>query len=549
MKKLLCILSICAIGMDIKSQVIDSTFGIPTSLDPCCIIYSGTGCNYGGLDQAFLAVHLEDGRIILAGDTRWQGESDFAIARLMPDGQYDQTAGPNGQVRIDLGYQNDSCLTAAQYLSNHILMGGCVWQAGTAGYVNLIARIDFDGKLDNSFGNSGHLAIDLPTAHEMITRILPQPDGKILVGGNAYYGGSYDFPDSVDVFVARLFPDGQIDSTFGENGFFFHRWEWRCNVALLGDLSLDKFGRIVLTGGSYDPYPFNYGGNDFCYQNIFLYRCLPNGQPDQNFGANGSLEVPYTHNGRGNAVLHYEDGRILLAGAAGEPSTLPAYAFFARFMPDGTPDIVFGENGRFKKALFNYGFFSGGQVEPFGLLRMRGRILAGVSNEITGDDPGFGAICLTEAGKLDSTFGHAGRFNPLPDLGLQSFINQISSTADDNFFLSGYTRILQPNNMAIFKVRWDGSSASNELFEPNKIKIYPNPVQNGFFNIDLGFGDSLSGTLILKIRNVNGSILVEQNHVGGSSVIHIPDVQNGVYFVELLGEQTHFVGKMVVQNK
>ncbi|MFN7832647.1 MAG: hypothetical protein ACK5Q2_11745, partial [Bacteroidota bacterium] len=280
-----------------------------------------------------MTVHLDDGRIILAGDTRWQGESDFAIARLMPDGQYDQTAGPDGQVRIDLGYPNDSCLVAARYQDDRILMGGCVWQAGTTGYVNLIARIDFNGGLDPSFGNNGHLTIDLPNAHEMITRILPQPDGKILVAGNAIYG-SFDFPDSVDVFLLRLLPDGQIDDSFGSGGVVYHHWEQDCNAALLGDIALDAQGRVVATGGSYDPYPNNYGGDDWCSHNIFMCRYLSDGQLDPGFGINGSLELAYTGYGRGNALLQYEDGRILLAGAAGDQLLpFPAYVFLARFMP------------------------------------------------------------------------------------------------------------------------------------------------------------------------------------------------------------------------
>ena len=548
MKKLLFILFICSMGMNIKSQAIDSTFGIPTSLDPCCLIYGVTGCNVGGFDQAFLTVHLDDGRIILAGDTRWQGESDFAIARLMPDGQYDQTAGPDGQVRIDLGYPNDSCLTAAPYQNDMILMGGCVWQAGT-GYVNLLARIDFDGHLDPFFGSNGYLAIDLPTAHEMITKISPLPNGKIIVAGNAWYGTSFIFPDSVNVFVGRLLPDGQVDSTFGTDGFVYKRWEKTCNVALIGDIAVDMLDRIVITGGSYNPYPNNYFGNEYCHYNIFLFRYLHNGEPDPSFGDNGSLELENTGAGRGNALLQYEDGRILLAGASGLPDAYPSYFFLARFMPNGTPDFTFADNGRFRKALINYGLFSGGNVEPFGLLRMRERIIVGVLNEITGDDPGFGAVCLREDGKIDSTFGKGGRFNPFPDIGMQSFINQISRTVDNNFFLSGYTRLLQPNNMAIVKIRWDESSNTHEHSALSKVKIYPNPVKDGVFHLEIDNPDGIEDHLLLKIRDLNGRILYEQNNIVASVTIKTAGFPTGLYLVELVGQKSHFVGKIVVQNK
>jgi uncharacterized delta-60 repeat protein len=429
-------------------------------------------------------------------------------------------------------------------------MGGCVKQPGTGKYVNLLARIDFDGNLDPSFGDGGSLTLDLPSAHEMITRIITLPDGKIIIAGNALFGLSFDFPDSVHVFIGRLLPNGQADSTFGESGFVLHHWEQRCNAALLGDISADAFGRIVATGGSYDPYPNNYGGDDWCSHNIFLCRYLPNGDLDPGFGINGSLELAYTGYGRGNALLHYEDGRILLAGGGGDQLLpFPAYTFLARFMPNSTPDPSFGENGRFKKAIINPGNISGGNVEPFGLLRMRGRILIGVSNEIGGDDPGFGAVCLTEAGKIDSAFGNSGRFNTFPGLGMQSYINQISSTAENNFFLSGYTRLLQPNNMTIVKVRWDYTSSTKGQTTFGDVKIYPNPVKEGSFHVDTGSNHDLVENLTLKIRDVNGRCLFEQNDIGDSAVIHIPDFPNGLYFVELGGSQSRFVGKIVVQNE
>lgn len=531
-----------------NTQVIDSTFGIPTSLDPCCLVHGITGCNFGGSDQAFLAVHLDDGRIILAGDTRWQGEGDFAIARLMPDGQYDQSVGVDGQVRIDLGYPNDSCLAAARYQNDQILMGGCVWQAGTTGYVNLIARVDLNGNLDPSFGNSGFLTIDLPTvAHKMITKIRPLPDGKIVIAGNILYG-SVNWPDSTGIFLGRLLPNGQVDTSFGTAGFVHHQWELGCNASILGDAITDNQDRILLTGASYDPYLGIQEGTINCQHDIVLFRYLSNGQPDPGFGSNGSLELPNTAKGRGYTLAIYEDGRILLAGAAGNLLlSSPAYVFLARFMPDGTPDITFGDNGRFKKGIIVYGL-SGGIAEPFGVLRMRDRILVGVSNSIIGDDPGFGAICLTENGKIDSTFGIQGSFNAFPDLTMQSYINQISSSADNNFFFSGYSRLLQPNNMAIAKVRWDITSKMEEKISHFNIKIYPNPVSQGFFYLDIGNIHDVEENLSLKLKDVNGRIIYQQRCVEVTGAINVPDFLSGLYFVELVGQRSHYLGKIVFQK-
>lgn len=259
--------------------------------------------------------------MILAGDTRGADGSDFALARLLPNGHYDETAGPDGEIRIDLGYQNDSCLAAARYQSDKILMGGCVRLPGQDKYVILIVRVDLDGKLDIGFGNAGKVVIDLPASNEMATKILAQQDGKVIVAGNVLYsshGNSLYFPDSTSVFVGRLLSDGKIDSSFGTNGFIYRRYEDTCNAALLGDVILDKNGCVVVTGGSYHPYPGDYNGEeDFCTHNIHVCRYLPNGQPDATFGTNGVVELPYSE-GKGTALHAYEDGKVLMAGVVSD---------------------------------------------------------------------------------------------------------------------------------------------------------------------------------------------------------------------------------------
>ena len=226
----------------------------------------------------------------------------------------------------------------------------------------------------------------------------------------------------------------------------------------------------------------------------------------------------------------------------------PAYVFLARFMPDGTPDVSFGNNGSFKKSIIFTGLVSGGNVEPFGLFRMRDRILVGMLFEINGDDPGFGVLGMRENGKIDSMFGNNGQFNAFTDLTLQSFVNQISSTADNNLFLSGYTRILQPNNMVIVKVRWDIVSSVNEQSMAEGINIYPNPVQDGFFQIDLKDKKKNEENLILRVRDLNGRICHEQNRVRDSCTVNASQFPSGLYFVELIGSGSRYAGKLSVQG-
>lgn len=207
-------------------QAVDSTFGEPYSFfDEPFYLPGATGCDFEGrTDRAYSMLVLEDGKFILAGHSVVPGDGDFAFVRLLPDGKFDQTAGPDGEVQLDLGFQNDSCIAASLYQSNKILMGGCVTLFGQTGYATLLALTDIDGNLDAAFGSQGHVVLDLPGSRDMITEIAPLPDGSIIIAGNMFYGPSYQYPDSTVIFIGKLLANGQVDSSFGNNGFTFQRF-------------------------------------------------------------------------------------------------------------------------------------------------------------------------------------------------------------------------------------------------------------------------------------------------------------------------------------
>ena len=70
-----------------------------------------------------------------------------------------------------------------------------------------VARFLQDGTLDSTFGTNGYADYPSVGVYDMIL----QPDGKIVT-----VGSSVD--ESAQSVVARLQPNGTLDSTFGENG-------------------------------------------------------------------------------------------------------------------------------------------------------------------------------------------------------------------------------------------------------------------------------------------------------------------------------------------
>jgi pterin-4a-carbinolamine dehydratase len=54
--------------------------------------------------------------------------------------------------------------------------------------------------------------------------------------------------------------------------------------------------------------------------------------------------------------------------------------------------------------------------------------------------------------------------------------------------------------------------------------------------------------LSLKLKDVNGRIIYQQRCVEVTGAINVPDFLSGLYFVELVGQRSHYLGKIVFQK-
>lgn len=531
------------------AQSIDSLFGIPSSFYqiPGTVVYGVTGCDFDYReDQCYGIFHLNDGSIILAGDTHaTDGTSDFALARLTASGQYDETYGPEGEIRIDLGFANDSCLTAAAYGTEHILMGGTVQVNGK--YRGLVAKVDFAGQLDASFGNGGVLTFDLPDRQDMVTQLIALPDGSILVGGNSWYGNSFFWPDSVRIFIGRLNANGTIDSSFGVQGFRHYQFESACNCSMLDKLVVDSSGRILFTGGSYDPAPNLYDFSVICNHYLTIVRLLPDGSPDDAFGDQGKVVFSDLYS-RGRSILTYPDGRILVVGnASNGVSSIPFLSFAARLLENGALDNSFAQNGIFKKYITMFG----GGAEVFDVKIVNGKIILGILDFPTGSHLVFGLYCLIENGQPDLDFGYQGQFIPYPNTLGGHAQNQITTNASGDFFVSGYYRVNERlNNMIVSKINLDDISGTNQPATASALGISPNPTTGIMYlhlKNDHGNGEPVSVTL----RDIHGRIVNhEWSNIGvdGSVQVQAPSSANGIHIVEVVTDGRCYVGKVMVQR-
>ena len=180
------------------------------------------------------AVALQpDGKIVVAGDAAASNSPPrMAVARYNLDGTLDDTFG------------GTRTFGAGDIVSAQAVLVQPDGKIVVAGYGNddidfVVTRLNSDGTFDTTFGAGGTSTIDFGLVEGAYAALL-QPDGKIVVAGMAQPSLT-----DADFAVARLRPDGRLDTTFGSDGkttVTSGAIEFAYAAALQPD------GRIVLAG-------------------------------------------------------------------------------------------------------------------------------------------------------------------------------------------------------------------------------------------------------------------------------------------------------------
>jgi uncharacterized delta-60 repeat protein len=304
------------------------------------------------------------GQIVVAGS--FNGE--FGLARYNTNGSLDSGFGSAGIVTIN---PQDSFVDVL--LGIAIQSDGKILAAGPVDAANdfFVIRLNSNGSLDTTFGNSGVAAEELCIPNS--GGIAVQPNGDIIIVG----GGC----------ALRFEPSGILDPTFGTNG-----------VAKLvsgegGAIALQPNGQFLVTG--LPGFAGSAGG--------IISRYNSNGSIDASFGIFGSVGCPSP----ASTVAVQGDGRIVLAGTLTDLRTPPGSQDLAvfRYTADGSVDETFGTHGGVLASFFpapaNSAAFAV-LIEPNGDI-----VAAGQASQ--GNKPSqFAVARFTSLGQLDSTFGTGG---------------------------------------------------------------------------------------------------------------------------------------------
>jgi uncharacterized delta-60 repeat protein len=270
----------------------------------------------------------QQGRIVVAGSSEGfeGGDRKLGLARLLSSGRRDPSfGGGDGLVFADIGYDTYAESLALDASSN-IVIGG---HSGTEA-IPVAARFGADGSLDRGFGMEGVASFVFGEDQEgRAWDVLRQQDGRIVVAGAVH-----DPHRGVALAVARLEPNGSADAAFGDGG-----------VGIGEDgsayaVTLDGSDRIVAAGTTYAEATDTH--------DVALARFESDGDPDPSLSGDGWLASELGQgrlSAAAEAAAAYPDGRLLLVGDAYVRSSESSRIVLVRYLPDGTRDPSFGDNG------------------------------------------------------------------------------------------------------------------------------------------------------------------------------------------------------------
>lgn len=318
----------------------------------------------GGWIELYGPTLLDGGKMLVTGASNTPTQSSLLIGRLNADGSLDTSFGTNGQSESAVDAKTLMSVVATRLLADgKILVISSDWDKaadGSSGSAQAVhtgfTRYLANGKIDTSFGKAGFLldtrnlqafdalvqsdgkivvaGIDRDTDRYVILRfkadgsrdsdfgdegelqpllathgatfgLAQQPDGKLLITGNAQITGPFD----IGVATMRLNLDGSVDRSFGVNGLY--------NDNIFGNpyggsgefIHVNDDGTILISGSAL------IGAGTGIYQ-PYVIRLHANGTLDTTFGKNGvaTVELPKGMAESARGISIGADGRIVMIG-------------------------------------------------------------------------------------------------------------------------------------------------------------------------------------------------------------------------------------------
>jgi uncharacterized delta-60 repeat protein len=374
-----------------------------------------------------------DGKIVSVG---WNGDG-IAVVRMNPNGTLDTSFNGTGLVSLNVARGALGNAVALQP-DGKILVGGYAYakpHRGDPEYV--VARLNPDGSLDRTFGNSRGMWLSNPTGDsEVVRKLAVLTDAAnhvtgILAGGDGLAGGLVSFA------AIKLTPAGLPDASFGAGGFAV------ANVGGGGEMvkgmAVTPAGGIVMAGtvGSY----------------AAVVAFTAAGQLDPSFNGTGYRMDNLA--GAGGATGYKAVAVQPLAGGgygivvAGDLETDHNYGLVARYTATGQFDATFGSGGFLVTGPSSF--------RDVALAADGSIVVAGAAFFVTESDGQLhhemAVGHLTADGAMDTTFGTAGTgISTVPPINATGSddANSLAIAPDGQIVIAGITNATLSTQQAAF---------------------------------------------------------------------------------------------------
>ena len=187
-----------------------------------------------------------------------------------------------------------------------------------------VARLYPDGSLDNTFGTNGIAGISR-VGVETLSSMVIQDDGKILLGGTATEGANDYY------YLVRLNTDGSLDLNFGSLGQVVHQVDAMSTSDRIVEIDIQPDGKILVVGTT------RISGHD-----LSVVRFNSDGSIDNTFSFDGTVIIDVNSTDWAAGFYLHDNGQITVA--CNDYDLLHGF-FLVRYNADGTLDPAFGVNG------------------------------------------------------------------------------------------------------------------------------------------------------------------------------------------------------------
>lgn len=489
--------------------------------------------DFGFHDNLNDVIIQPDQRIILTGVAITPAFAGvLKVMRLKTDGTPDSSFAVNGVYSLLVGnesYGYKSAITA----DGKILVAGITYDANYQADW-LLLRMDSTGTLDPSFGNNGITLIDFFNRDDLAYGMALQPDGKIVVAGS--------YTDTVNFYnnpcIMRFTADGIVDSTYGSNGYAF-----------LPGIDIDnRFynvvvqpnGKIVACGHYSKVFS---GAQDF---DVLVFRTDSTGTPDAGFGVNGAI-IQSINGGIddvfGLGIDH--DNNIVLAGYTTVPVTLEYDMVLLKYDSTGIPVSTFGNSGMVTFNNSEFDVAMSVQIQP------DNKILAGGSSGLSFFGArDFALWRYLPDGTPDPSFGNNGFVTTAVTPNFQD-CNSIALQGDGKIVAAGKTFSGTNNDMAVVRHLNDlGTTVYENNFRANDFQIFPNPAISGnLLTIHLK-NQTIKNAAVAMLdctgREIFRSKLAATN--AETNFIRLPEsLTGGMYLLMISDNNETFIRKLIVK--